>query len=489
MKILLLLGMVIGLSFLQGSDSFGMVPSIPEVDLNDTYKISFDSGNVDWNPVSNTLVMTDNDTLISFAANGSQLAPIYKANFTVDMPRFNHDGSKIEFVIVNSEGRPVNLDVLDLSTKHLHQLIHGITIGWVSWTPDDKIIYSRLFPSASSQVLELDIKNNLTSTLIGSVYNLHGLDVSPDGKRLVVSENYSNNCSHSGEPGAGCFDHLFVYDLESKKEVAEVAKTDTYKWDPRWSPDESYIIYGSGDCQVNAVTLDDSNDRPLVYRANKDPACIGSARINKDQTMIAFFKGYGGVEYNGKFNPLNKGLYLAHTNKCLRSNCIAVSRSIPLLPPIQTSRDLYLGPGRSVELYYDSGDSTEKQVTYGLDNKTLSFVLENQGKPRSIILFFPTQDLNGNVTVLINGKQSYPASNNCGTALLFFTKKCQQTASEENFGEWTQVNASDNDTSTSLSTFNIVGTNVIPEFPFAVPVLLIGVVSLIVFYRIRFWLG
>ncbi len=123
-------------------------------------------------------------------------------------------------------------------------------------------------------------------------------------------------------------------------------------------------------------------------------------------------------------------------------------------------------------------------ATYGIDNKTLSFVLENHGKSRSLKVFFPTKALNGNLTVLIDGIEFYPSlTKDCGT---LFGPKCQGIADIKNFGEWTMVMATDSDVSKDTSTINIVGTNAIPEFPSAIPLLIASLTSLIIFYSIKF---
>ncbi len=338
--------------YAQYSGSASPSVNIPEANFNMTYKISFDAGTKDWNPISNVLVMADNDTLLQFAENGTQLAPLYKANFSMTFPRFNHDGTKIAFLNNYPSSIPADIFILDLQTRHLTQLTRGAHVFEEVWTPDDNIIYSQIADSSFSRISKLDTKNNVTSVLFDSIYNMHGFDISPNGTRIVISMNYTGQgCSRSYY--ASCYDHLFIYNLDSNKQnFTEIAKTDSYKFNVRWAHDGSFITYAPSDGEIDAITPDGKVNTSLIYPTN-GPAYFSTAVLNQDQTIIAYDKGYGGIPFDGTFNPLNGGLYFTFTKRCQNDSCPVSVKSLPLLDPIQYGYDIYAGEGKSVSTYVD----------------------------------------------------------------------------------------------------------------------------------------
>jgi Tol biopolymer transport system component len=303
----------------------GYGQSIPNVNYNQSYKISDIAGDKDWNPRTGTLVVSNENKLYQFTANGTMLSPLYVANFSISDPRFNYDGSKVAFLNAGDVySYPADIYVLDLNSHNVNKLTSGANAFELSWTPDGNIIYSQNSSNLSFpyKISVLDLKNNSSSTILDSIYNLHGIDVSHDGTKLVFAANYTGkNCTRSYY--AQCFDHLFIYDLKSNnKTFSEIAKTDTYKAHPRWSADDSFITYTlfNGFGGIYAVTPDGQNEVTLIDRG-KHLANYDNAVFNKNETVIAYNKGFGGIDYSNDFNLQDAGLHYTFTDRCSNNNC------------------------------------------------------------------------------------------------------------------------------------------------------------------------
>jgi hypothetical protein len=299
--------------------------SIPNVNYNQSYKISNIEGDKDWNPRTDTLVVSNENKLYQFTANGTMLPPLYVANFSISDPRFNYDGSKVAFLNTGDVFQnPADIYVLDLNSHNVIKLTSGAHVYELSWTPDDNIIYSQFYPNLTLpyKISVLNLKNNSSSIILDSIYNLHGIDVSHEGTKLVLAQNYTGkNCSRSYY--SQCFDHLFVYDLKSNnKTFSEIAKTDTYKAHIRWSADDSFITYTdfNGNGGIYAVTTDGQNEVTLID-SGKHIGNYDNAVLNKNETIIAYDKGFGGIDYSNNFNPQDAGLYYTFTDSCSINNC------------------------------------------------------------------------------------------------------------------------------------------------------------------------
>ncbi|MDE2590052.1 MAG: hypothetical protein KGL95_10360, partial [Patescibacteria group bacterium] len=102
-------------------------------------------------------------------------------------------------------------------------------------------------------------------------------------------------------------------------------------------------------------------------------------------------------------------------------------------------------------------------VTFDRENKKLTLDLDSSDSFRHVDFTIPNELLDGNFTVFVNGQER--------------DGSIQKHQGYTSFSPWP---GQDNHT-----TIVIVGTTAIPEFPFAIPVLLIGTTSLIVIYKMK----
>lgn len=282
---------------------------------NETYKINTQAAWKDWSPVSDILVTSVGGSLLEYAGNGTKLGILYQnQNFSITNIRFNHDGTKIAFLNdYTSSGPPLDIYVLDLKNNQLSQLTHGSHVQGLAWTPDGNIIYAENDPQNyfHFKILKLDLQNNSTSVILDKTSEFYGFDISPDGKKLVLSQNYTTCYPNQ----FGCNLRLFIYDLESENKTAiELTKENSTAAEPRWSHDGSFITYGYvnyGCGSIDAVTPDGKNMTHLLGASATD-ACNELAVLNKDESVIA---------YDSNLGLSSGGMFFTYTDRCANNSC------------------------------------------------------------------------------------------------------------------------------------------------------------------------
>ncbi|MDE1763879.1 MAG: hypothetical protein KGH88_06510 [Thaumarchaeota archaeon] len=103
-------------------------------------------------------------------------------------------------------------------------------------------------------------------------------------------------------------------------------------------------------------------------------------------------------------------------------------------------------------------------ATFDRENKKLTLDLDSSDSFRRVDFTIPNELLDGNFTVIVNGQERDGG--------------IQKHLGYTSFSPWP---GQDNHT-----TIVVVGTSAIPEFPYAIPILLASLASFIVFYRIKF---
>lgn len=290
----------------------------PVANNEKTYKIDTNAGWKDWSPTSNMLVASVGGSLLEYAGNGTELGILYhNQNFSISNIRFNHDGTKIAFLNdYTSENTPLDIYVLDLKNNQLSQLTHGAHIQGLVWTPDGNMIYAEkdLKNYWHFKILKLDLKNNSTSVILDKASAFGGFDISPDGKRLAVSQ--STTCIPNSY--YGCDFGLFIYDLESGNKMPTTLTTGLTPQGPRWSYDGSFITYSyiNEPCgPIMAITPDGKNTTTLIsadVKADYHYSCNELAVVNKDDSIIAYDRDLG---------PPSGGMFFTYTDHCTTGSC------------------------------------------------------------------------------------------------------------------------------------------------------------------------
>ncbi|MDE1766777.1 MAG: hypothetical protein KGI27_10980 [Thaumarchaeota archaeon] len=120
--------------------------------------------------------------------------------------------------------------------------------------------------------------------------------------------------------------------------------------------------------------------------------------------------------------------------------------------------------GKNFTVSVDGWDFIPLNAAFDRQDKKLTLDLDSSDSFRRVDFTVPNELLDGKFTVLVNGQER--------------DGDIQKHQGYTSFSPWP---GQENHTA-----IEVIGTTAIPEFPFAVPVLLISVVSVIVFYRIKF---
>ncbi len=164
------------------------------------------------------------------------------------MPRFSPDGSRFVYYsdqkarfsiwMAGTHGlAPAKRILLGEATAR-HEEFYYFRSN-LSWFPDNKHIafVSKSAPGDRIHILDVDTGKTKRSILIPQLSAVYEIDVSPDGKKIVISAQ------------AGMQSDLYLYDLESG-ETTQLTSDGFEDKQPRFSPDGSHIAYSS-ERQVN----------------------------------------------------------------------------------------------------------------------------------------------------------------------------------------------------------------------------------------------
>lgn len=313
--------------------TFGTVQAaqfFPSANYNKTYKINSNTAWKEWNPVSNILVAADGGSLIEYSGNGTKLGTLYEnKNFSISNIRFNHDGTKLAFLNdYTTSGGPLDIYVLDLKNNQLSQLTHGAHVQGLAWTPDGNMIYAdeNVNNWWHFKILKLELKNNSTSVILDQMTAFGGLDISPDGKKLVFSQITTCNQKQY----SGCTYGLFIYDLESGNKTPTALTIGLTPQDPRWSYDGSFITYSyiNEFCgPIKAITPDGNITANLIWYnvTSNTQSCNGLAVMNRDGTIIA---------YDSDLGLSSGGMFFTYTNRCAINSCQFTIPEFPFSIPV-----------------------------------------------------------------------------------------------------------------------------------------------------------
>ena len=284
----------------------------PSVNYNETYKINSNIEWKEWSPVSNILVAADGGSLIEYSGNGTKLGILYEnKNFSISNMRFNHNGTKLAFLNEYTSSDP-DIYVINLKNNQLSQLTHGANVQGLAWTPDENMLYAGGDDENYQhfKILKLNLKNNSTSVILDKTSEFHGFDISPDGKKLVLSEGHA--CSN------GCNLTLSMYDMDSiSKSPFPLTKEGMTPAGPRWSYDGSFITYSyiNEFCgPIKAITPDGNITANLIWYnvTSNTQSCNLLAVMNRDGTIIAYDSDSG--------LPAG-GMFFTYTNSCTINSC------------------------------------------------------------------------------------------------------------------------------------------------------------------------
>jgi len=197
---------------------------------------------------------------------------------------------------------------------------------------------------------------------------------------------------------------------------------------------------------------------------------VGHDYGNPANTKIEtdFFVVLGSTKYNSTM--INSGFYMVDSRYELNSQSL-----------LDCNNEMSSGvmPFLNVQ-------GANYSMPYTIENGNVINVIADVGSKSITILVNTTND--GSITVTIPRTLSDSIAGNPGVSnLLPFV--VTRNGTSVSFGE------SENDTSRTMTipwsgsgtqSLKISGTSTVPEFPIAVPVLMIGIISVIGFYRIRF---
>jgi len=184
------------------------------------------------------------------------------------IPVWSPDGSKIAFVKGN------NIHIIDLATKQITQLTNWFSCFFPSWSPDGKKI-------------AFDVITNWPSVPVDSA-GIWVMNANGSNKRLVIKGRapyYSPDGTqfvYIGVPGSatGSESQIWLADTSGSNQT-QLTNNSISNSDPIWSPNGSFIAWGSSG----------NNDNPGIWIMNAD---------GTDQHLLIINGGYPTWSPDGK---------------------------------------------------------------------------------------------------------------------------------------------------------------------------------------------
>lgn len=199
-------------------------------------------------------------------------------------PRFSPDGSKIFFVLYESNEEYTNIWVMDTDGSNRRNITNGL-LGRIEWrdvkiniSPDGLKIVFDIYPHywsgpdatrADIYTIDIDGNNLIKLTDKGSEPTF-----SPDGSKIVFESERDENCE------------IYIMNADGSDQT-NLTNNPVDDWNPKFSPDGSKILFltsRDGNDEIYIMNVDGSNQINLTRNEEKDL----SPQFSPDGSKIVF---------------------------------------------------------------------------------------------------------------------------------------------------------------------------------------------------------